>query len=450
MKFGTKLTLYISLIIAVMFFLSGHLMIKQSFDFALEQIIKQYQMQHINYRILLENKTYVTAPNPENLYEKQLRETAGLIGKLSQIAIYTESSNQVYSSVINGDTSLMKELVSKKEGYLIKSIGETHVLGVVSPVLITDKQMYLISFNDISEVFTQSNQQYTKFLYFNVLLVLIAIIFVGLFAKKITYPLKKLTAISDKISSGAYYERTNITTNDEIGLLSKSFDKMANSIESKILSLEAAIRSRDDFVSIFTHELKTPMTSIMGYADMLRSRENETEIQIKAANYIYKESKRISNLSLKLMDLMALSNEYIEIKPIAAHKLLSDELQGSMQKATVLADKTLIYCVIRNLYTNAQNTKAADIQITGIIKDNIYQISVTDNGCGIPKNFLTRIKEPFYTVDKSRSRENGGSGLGLALCEKILQFHGTSLTIQSTINTGTTVSFDLQLLHDTV
>jgi signal transduction histidine kinase len=223
---------------------------------------------------------------------------------------------------------------------------------------------------------------------------------------------------------------------------------MAEAVEEKINSLEQAVRSREDFVANFSHELKTPMTAIMGYADMLRSHENSPEVQIKSADYIYKESRRISDLSLKLMDLMGLSDEHISIEPIDVQKLklhIGERFVWNMQPATVCADKILVISVLNNLCDNAEKAGATKIIIKGFVEENKYRITVSDNGKGVSEKDISKIKEPFCMVDRSHAGTNDGFGLGLALCERIANLHGTSLTFESVIGVGTTVGFELPL-----
>ena len=447
MKFSAKLTLYITFLIFILFSLGGHLMIQQNFNYAFREASAQYIKGHISQRVLLENELYNSNADVHSITNENLIKAAETIGQFKGIGLYDQNVNKIYSSLVVKDIGIIRKLIKSDKDYIVDECNDNYVMATFTPLSLTDdEQIYMVSVYDITDVFSERRRQYANFLYLDVMILVIAAISVAIFAKLITLPLKRLTLVSEKIADGAYDQRTNIFSKDEIGVVAKSFDKMAEAVEGKICELQETIRAKDDFVSNFTHELKTPMTSIMGYADMLRSHENEQEIQIKAADHIYKESKRLGDLSLKLMDLMSLSGEYIQIEPIAATKLLN-EFNADMEKATVLADKTLIQCVLRNLCQNAENAGADEIRVTGKTADNRYIISVCDNGSGILQNELNRIVEPFYMVDKSRSREKGGSGLGLALCEKILRLHGTSLTIKSTMGIGTIISFELEVCH---
>ena len=448
MKLWAKLTLTISLIVVVLFSICGYLIIQKSFDFAMQQIIRQYQMQHTDYRIFVEEKAYADESNINGSLPK-LYEAVEFVGGLNNTALYTAENENLYSSyMINTDIDFMKELIALKDGYRIKEHSGGFVLGVVSTFNVEKKEIYFITVNDISDVFVQKEIQYRQALLLSAALLICVIICVWIFSKYITSPLQKLSNISERIAGGSYGDRTHIAANDEVGVLARNFDKMAEAVEEKIDFLEQAVRSREDFVANFSHELKTPMTAIMGYADMLRSHENSPEVQIKSADYIYKESRRISDLSLKLMDLMGLSDEHISIEPVDVQKLkinIGEHFIWDMQPATVGADKILIISLLKNLCDNAEKAEATEILIKGCVEENKYKITVSDNGKGISEKDMSRIKEPFYMVDKSHAGINDGFGLGLTLCERIANLHCTSLTFESAIEVGTTVGFELPL-----
>lgn len=200
------------------------------------------------------------------------------------------------------------------------------------------------------------------------------------------------------------------------------------------------------------------MTAIIGFSDLLRLKKCDEEITKKALNYIYSESKRLEKLSHKLMCLMSLSQNKIELENIKIRefidkitkKIILDkiELKIDIREQIVKADKCLLEVVLRNLIENSKKAKPKDnrIWIKGeLIKNNKYRISIIDKGKGIPKEHIQRVTEDFYRVDKSRSNENGGSGIGLSLVKKILEAHNSEINIESTENIGTTVYFELEV-----
>ena len=210
----------------------------------------------------------------------------------------------------------------------------------------------------------------------------------------------------------------------------------------------------------FAHELKTPMTSIIGYADMLRSIQLEPEKHFLAANYIFSEGKRLESLSLKLLDILVLQKTDFALKPVSAAQLAKETaglyfpvLQESglrieicCEDRTVQAEPDLFKTLLINLLDNAR--KASDpgscIRISGTQSENDYLLTVQDYGRGIPEEELPRITEAFYMVDKSRARAQNGAGLGLAICAQIAEIHGAHLSIESKLGNGTAVTIRLK------
>ena len=204
------------------------------------------------------------------------------------------------------------------------------------------------------------------------------------------------------------------------------------------------------------------MTTIVGYADLLRLKKCDEETTKMALNYIYSETKRLESLSFKLMKLMSLSSENIELTTIEIgeflpklacklNKVFDNEIVIDVKNAKIRGDKELLEVVVRNLVENSNKAEPKDnkIFIKGeILNDEKYRISVIDSGVGIPKEHLNRVTEDFYMIDKSRSRENNGSGIGLSLVKKILSLHDSKFNIESKVDVGTTVYFDLNLTHN--
>lgn len=276
----------------------------------------------------------------------------------------------------------------------------------------------------------------------------------AVFARRMTRPLRTLTTASAEIADGDYARRTGLHTGDEIETLSSSFDKMADAVQEKITALQADVRQREDFMGAFAHELKTPMTSIIGYADMLRTIQANPAEQYEAAGAIYHEGRRLEALSGKLLALLGLGEETITLQPTALSALWPRlqaacpgvPLQLPACDAAVQADADLLLDLLCNLVGNA--VKASEpgqpVEVWAAEGGDTVTLTVADHGCGIPQSEISRVTEPFYMVDKSRARKQGGSGLGLALCKRIAEVHGSDLHIESTPGEGTRVSVILR------
>ena len=276
----------------------------------------------------------------------------------------------------------------------------------------------------------------------------------AVFARRMTRPLRTLTTASAEIADGDYARRTGLHTGDEIETLSSSFDKMADAVQEKITALQADVRQREDFMGAFAHELKTPMTSIIGYADMLRTIQASPAEQYEAAGAIYHEGRRLEALSGKLLALLGLGEETITLQPTALAALWPRlqaacpgvPLQLPACDAAVQADADLLLDLLCNLVGNA--VKASEpgqpVEVRAADNGDTVTLTVADHGFGIPQSEISRVTEPFYMVDKSRARKQGGSGLGLALCKRIAEVHGSDLHIESTPGEGTRVSVILR------
>ena len=160
------------------------------------------------------------------------------------------------------------------------------------------------------------------------------------------------------------------------------------------------------------------MTSILGYADLLRRGTLSPEEQASAADYIFSEGKRLERLSLKLLDLY-----------LAQHQ-----------------QPALFRSLLLNLVDNSRKAleKGGRIALTCTMTETGCRLTVEDNGRGMPPEVLAHLTEAFYRVDKSRARAQGGAGLGLALCERIAVLHGGAIHFASTPGQGTTVTVSLE------
>ena len=221
-----------------------------------------------------------------------------------------------------------------------------------------------------------------------------------------------------------------------------------------------AARRQEDFTASFVHELKTPLTSIIGYADMLRSRDLEEDMRFKAASYIFSEGKRLEKLSLSLMSLLVVGHSEADVKTVnmprlcalaAESALPAMEAQGlrltvSTAEGAIPGDASLLQTLVQNLLDNARKASEAGkgVSLTGeALASGGYRLTVADQGRGIPPDEIGKITEAFYMVDKSRSRAQGGAGLGLALCKAIAALHGGALRFESQEGRGTTVTVEL-------
>ena len=262
-------------------------------------------------------------------------------------------------------------------------------------------------------------------------------------------PIEQLTENSIAISNGDYHLRTNYKGADEVGQLSMAFDKMAESIEEKITSLDEELQKRQLLLGALSHEMKTPMTAIIGYADSLIRMPLNDQQKSDCAEKIYRAGKHTAQLSQKMMELVGLAKEEIHKVPIqtevfAEHlrDFIPAKIPVTWDISPIWGDETLLLSLVVNLVENGLRASGdrPDISVHITAQGNFTCIIVKDHGCGIPKEQIPLIVEPFYRVDKARSRKHGGAGLGLTICREICACHGGSLHIESEEKQGTTVT----------
>ena len=320
--------------------------------------------------------------------------------------------------------------------------------------------LVMVTTFDVTEIFAARNRSLQRFFLLEAAVVAGAAVVVWLVSRRLTHPLTVLTAASARIAAGDYALRTRMHTGDELEILSQGFDQMAGAVQDKVEALELSVQQRDDFVGAFTHELKTPMTGIIGYADLLRSQVLTPDEQMDAANYIFSEGKRLEALGLKLLDMLSLDQSKLQLVPASPADLVAGllehlkrvyaqkgiALQYRTAEGTCFLEPDLFKTLLVNLMDNAR--KALDnggyIYVWQEMLPDGCRVRVLDNGRGIPPEALTHLTEAFYRVDKSRSRAQGGAGLGLSLCNEIVQLHGGTMQFESRVGNGTVVTVELK------
>ncbi len=283
-------------------------------------------------------------------------------------------------------------------------------------------------------------------------IILVVVIIVSRIMNRVLKPLEELNETAENIADGEYSHRIDISSNDEIGQLSESFNKMAEAVEIRTRSLQDSERKKTLFMGDLTHELKTPMTAISGYSQLLLTTKLSEEHKEEALMYIYEECGRLERLAKKMMKLLELDyEEALELEEVSAEKLFDSVSRSCSQLLknknmtleciqdgeVFMVDVDLMTDALINLVDNGIKASADGSKI--VLKAEPKMISVMDYGKGIPKEEQDKILEPFYMIDKSRSRRSGGAGLGLALTATIISKHNCKLVIDSEVGKGTTM-----------
>ena len=265
-------------------------------------------------------------------------------------------------------------------------------------------------------------------------------------------PIRTLQSGAQAIASGAYHTRIAIRRKDEIGRLASDFNAMADAVEESISTLREQNARKQQFINDLSHEMKTPVTSLLLNSETLVTRSVSDADRSRALLRIHEQARWIERLSQKLMRLVVLSDAIERVPcPVCAlfdavKETVSDSLaragillQTDCHDEVLLMDADLMCSALVNLIENAIKASERGSTVELIAQGNA--LIVRDHGRGIPKDEIARVTEPFYMVDRSRSKKLGGSGLGLALVLRIAEAHHAELNIESELGKGTSIFF---------
>lgn len=440
----------------------GYLMIHRNFELAQDAQVQNAVVENNLLQFSVEYELLQILSNQKYDIGKEL---ADIGTRVADGMNATESSfyikyGESYAFTSDGQEKEISEeifenLVEGKKNYIISKESDKHYIYVSSYDKVDEAPLCVINKYDISKAYELMENQIRYFRILLVVVLVIASVIMYLISAYLTNPLERLNCVTDEIAKENYNTRVNIKSSDEIGLLANKFNLMAEAVEEHVEELNDMIRRRDQFVADFTHEIKTPMTAIIGYADTLRSREISREEQMKALNYIFSEGRRLEKMSGKLFDLIYLKQNDVEMAPINTENLGNEirnvvlpaldkkeiTLLYEFEPAVILGDQELLISAFVNIIDNAKKAseKRMEISFFGKKTGTAYEFYVVDHGIGMSEEDVINICDEFYMADKSRSRKEGGAGLGMSIVNIILEKHNASLKVESEINVGTSM-----------
>lgn len=299
-------------------------------------------------------------------------------------------------------------------------------------------------------------------IYFALLLlltVLIGFCFIFLSSSFIVKPIKKLTESTKQLISGQFTEINPTSRQDEIGQLTNSFATMATEINK-------SEKARQEFVANVSHEIQSPLTTIQGYTSILKTNQHSLEENFDYLTIIESEAARLSDLTKQLLALSYLDNENqlvqkksVDIAAQIRHYIQFTQwnwqekniyLSVELIPAFINGNENFLYQIWQNLINNALNytPEYGEIQIKIEDTTENFIITIFNSGPTIPDSDIDHLFERFYQVDKNRTRQNGTSGLGLAITEKIVHLHnGTISVLNKTHPKGVLFSVQLPKAH---
>ncbi len=319
-----------------------------------------------------------------------------------------------------------------------------------------EETLYLRYEKELTELNEVWDKLQTNYLVISLSFSFVLAISLFIILRRTMKPITQLTKVVDDMAEGNWESKAPEAGKDEVATLGRHFNRMADKIQDNIQQIRQEADAKQEFVDNFAHELKSPLTSIYGFAEYVQKANIPEDEKIQCMSYIMDESKRLLQLSYTLLDMAKIRNEAINIEEVKLCDV-EEQIQKRMETLcaergvtlvcnrsadTMFANEVLLFSLLCNLIQNAVYAcKSGDIVTWGVEEEAVnIRIYVEDNGCGMTKEQVKRVKEPFYRVDKARSREAGRTGLGLAICSQIVEYHNARMNIQSEPDKGTIIT----------
>ena len=281
------------------------------------------------------------------------------------------------------------------------------------------------------------------------------------FSRYMAGPIKQLNDAALNIAGGKHYETLEIDRNDEFGTLAHSLNKMAEKFKLDNRQLQVLNKKQNQFFADIAHEVRNPLHTISGAVEMIQMEGLSEDKKQQYLHTVQKQVERVVRLfnDIKMLQRYDLDEHFLtksefvvsefisqlieSYRPIAEEKNIKIETE-LLDNGSIHADKDKIDQVLDNLITNAikyTNEGSITVRVTG--EGSKIWISVIDTGIGIAEEHLEHLFDRFYRTDKARSRDKGGTGLGLAVVRSILKAHDTDILVSSSPAKGSTFYFSL-------
>lgn len=420
----------------------------------------------------IRNDTEWLAITIENLqnnaqFETNLNEAARTSGY--RLAIYDEDG-EIFASVPYDETFFGRSELPAEQRSQLRNSGNVQIVD-------DEDRERLTAFNAIEgsvnparyiQVSIQKDQIYEPIktirwiIYTGMFISIGLVILVSvLFSRSISKPIIQLESAAKDIAEGNVERTLQLDRKDEFGALAKSLNQMAERLRADNEALKNLYDRQRQFFADITHEIRNPLHTISGSLEMLQLKNLPTDQQQKYLETASRQTERINRLFKDLMTLQRYDSDsyFIEKKPFDLQLTLEDieemfwnqaaekglDLIVDKKPVMVFADPNKIEQVIENLVSNAiKYTNEGYIKVSLSESETDLTVKVEDTGIGISGDHLSRLFDRFYRTDKARSRDKGGTGLGLSVVKSILIAHGSTIRIESTPGEGSIFWFTIE------
>ncbi len=305
---------------------------------------------------------------------------------------------------------------------------------------------------------------------------ILALVGAALFSVKITRPIDKLVVGTQRVARGEFDQPLEITTNDELGALANSFNQMIDELriqrttsEQARVAAEQANRAKSEFLANMSHELRTPLTAIIGYSDLMCHQiRRDGQIREEDVDSIRRAGKHLLALINDILDLSKIEAGKMELSPhlfavlpmadsvVSTVQPLLDQNENSLvvryeeTNAILFADETKVRQILYNLLSNAAKFTSRGTITLKVRREQNHEgdwmcFHVSDTGIGMTPEHMERLFQDFSQADASTTRKYGGTGLGLALSQRLCKLMGGEITVTSEYGVGSTFTLRLPI-----
>ena len=392
----------------------------------------------------------------EKIFMAQLREgSSAVLFDESQSAITDNTDEFSLSDMFSAAND--EKSISSAIKKVPSDNGEEYMIVCCSLIRLEGKNYYLTDSRNITEIYDQNREQERLSGWVSIISTVLFSVVLLIVTKLFLRPLDRVNNTLKEIAEGNYSKRLKVKGSEEFRSLSENVNLMAESVEENYNKIQSVADERKQFIDSLSHEIKTPLTSVLGFAELMRMKTDLSSDEVlEYSSIISEEASRLRSLSGKMMELVSTGNGSLEKQPVRLDELLTEisvvfepiikakgvKLNVVTEPVVIMADRDLFKSLLYNLVDNAVKASPENETVSFSCKEEggFAVITVSDHGRGIAPDEQKKVFEPFYMTDKARSRKAGGAGLGLALCAEIAKKHEAVIRLKSEVNKGTAIT----------